>query len=382
MSWTQHSLPIMLWLLLLLQVDVQAQWAQIVTNIGGELTDVSFGSKDKIWAVGYSGSYTVLIRTTDAGLTWQGERSAVPVGRLNGVQMLDTLTGYAAGSKGVVMKRGWVPGTVGIQWHQLPKLTDNDLGALFFLDALTGWIPLQSDKIAKTTDGGETWTQYDVDAEPWAPALDIQFVDAEHGWTAGYRPCRTTDGGLTWTRMTVPALEEWRSVHFVNRDLGFLAGRVGKIARTTDGGVTWSSVWSTTGVMLMDVDFANASEGWIVGGGIMDQQWIDSSRVLHTTDGGVTWVQETHPTDRWLTSIDVVDSDNIIAVGGGGTVITRTRPVSVVDVQHDAVIDQCVHDRIRYFDLMGRELLSASGGLVISTCNTCARSVMRIIPER
>ena len=117
MSWMQHSLPIMLWILLLLQVDVQAQWAQIVTNIGGELTDVSFGSKDKIWAVGYSGSYTVLIRTTDAGLTWLGERSAVPVGRLNGVQMLDTLTGYAAGSKGVVMKRGWVPGYSGISFR-------------------------------------------------------------------------------------------------------------------------------------------------------------------------------------------------------------------------------------------------------------------------
>ena len=365
---------IILWSLLGLVCSTsasQAQWLQNDVNNAGNLLDVSFATPAKAWSCGQSGVYGVIIRTTDAGKTWVGERHNAPISRINRLQMVDTLTGYAVGDRGLILKRAWIPGTVGIQWHVLPERSQDNLSSVYFVNANVGWIAAGRGRMWKTTDGGDSWNeQLHTDAD-FSVIYDIYFADSLHGWTAGFSPSRTTDGGTTWSRMTLPIQREWRGVHFVNPNLGFLVGTTGGILRTTDGGVRWSKIWSTTGAMLMSVDFVNEQEGYIVGGGVNDGGWIDSSRVLRTTDGGQSWLQEQHPTDVWLNQIDVLSSDHILAVGGKSIMIQRSRAVTVDD--ETAVIPgmKCEHLEEKAFDVLGRTIPADQPGPTYRVCQSC-----------
>lgn len=58
------------------------------------------------------------------------------------------------------------------------------------------------------------------------------------------------------------------------------------ILRTTDGGETWVSQTSGKSIILLDVSFADAMTGTVVG---------DQGTILRTTDGGATWKIQTLP---------------------------------------------------------------------------------------
>lgn len=60
-------------------------------------------------------------------------------------------------------------------------------------------------------------------------------------------------------------------------------GERGRIIVSDDNGVTWRQIPSPTSVTLTHVAFANASDGWAVGG---------MGVVLRTTDGGLTWTKQ------------------------------------------------------------------------------------------
>ncbi len=76
-------------------------------------------------------------------------------------------------------------------------------GPTFYLDNMHAWQRTAHEVISWSVDGGLTWTEVD------SPALccdagSIFFVDADHGWvTVGGEIARTTDGGRTWTRLPV-----------------------------------------------------------------------------------------------------------------------------------------------------------------------------------
>ncbi|MFH1010636.1 MAG: T9SS type A sorting domain-containing protein, partial [bacterium] len=99
-------------------------------------------------------------------------------------------------------------------------------------------------------DSGRTW-----EVRPSADEIcdgGVAFVDTLHGWTGGGRISpqsegwvhRTTDGGHTWSERLLETDYPIRTVHFLNRQLGFAAGGnyeegIGGIWSTTDGGGTW-----------------------------------------------------------------------------------------------------------------------------------------------
>lgn len=184
---------------------------------------------------------------------------------------------------------------------------------------------------------------------------DIQFLDSQIGW-ASQNPYifHTTNGGLTWTTNFTKTGAHFRSVTFMNSNVGF-AGNLGKgsydggvtdtnvLYRTFDGGKNWAPVpglaeagmqgfcamylldsnhiygggrvrgpaffaksenggtnWTTVnltsqGVMngIMDVYFRDTNTGWVVG---MDTNTYTSGvyhgRISKTTDGGQTWTPQ------------------------------------------------------------------------------------------
>jgi photosystem II stability/assembly factor-like uncharacterized protein len=96
-------------------------------------------------------------------------------------------------------------------------------------------------------------------SEPWSPSWEIQYtdstmgfwaisiVDADTVWVSGTqgRVARTTDGGETWTVSGVPGAEglQFRDVHAFSASEAFVLsignGTDSRIYRTSDGGESW-----------------------------------------------------------------------------------------------------------------------------------------------
>jgi photosystem II stability/assembly factor-like uncharacterized protein len=77
---------------------------------------------------------------------------------------------------------------------------------------------------------------------------------------------RTTNGGDTWTLVASGTTESLLAVSFAG-NLGWAAGVLGVIIHTADGGVTWAPQASGTTNSFRNLAFADANTGWAVATG-------------------------------------------------------------------------------------------------------------------
>ncbi len=78
-------------------------------------------------------------------------------------------------------------------------------------------------------------------------------------------------------------------IAFINAQIGVAVGNQGLVWRTTDGGRRWQSIRTEWPGELKSVVFADAQNGWIVGGRALPIRGLHEGVVLRTQDGGVTW---------------------------------------------------------------------------------------------
>lgn len=182
------------------------------------------------WAAGHGD----VLRTDDGGDSWSG---LTPEGvdtayraPVRAVQFLDNTRGFAAGNQASLLRTA----DSGVTWEAVrtpfasgehPNLWD-----LFFVDEFTGWVVGEEGTILATTDGGRMWKRepVTVDAGDRTPAFTIsavRFVDASHGWMAGFYAglgrsliLRTADAGATWTTDADIAGEELHTLFVQGRD--------------------------------------------------------------------------------------------------------------------------------------------------------------------
>jgi len=201
---------------------------------------VHFVNEDKGWAVGvYSGDgppHGIMYKTTDGGINW------------------------------ILQNPGIYPGL----WS-----------SIFFINIDTGWVVggggFGGNKIAKTTDSGETWLIQLSDVNGWLS--DVHFINENTGWTVGYGGSifKTTDGGENWINQPSGVTNILYSVQFEKQSTGWAVGEYGSILNTSDGGENWINQPSGTTNDLYSVNFANESAGWVVG---------ESGTILKTKNGG------------------------------------------------------------------------------------------------
>jgi photosystem II stability/assembly factor-like uncharacterized protein len=215
---------------------------------------------------------------------------------------------------------------------QVPKREPVWLDTLQMVSATTGWALLWPSNpnhnnalaVARTTDGGRTWTA--VTPPSAVPALAtgqalLQAATAERAWfavpTSTSGPSGktlvfgTADGGRSWRQSAgIPDGSEPVAIDFVSPSRGWLLESLGaamqqnpvRLYRSTDGGVRWSLVArsprmagdppTSSGLPLYcDKDglaFASARTGWITG-------YCNSLSVLVTRDGGARWATQPLP---------------------------------------------------------------------------------------
>jgi photosystem II stability/assembly factor-like uncharacterized protein len=329
--------------------DGGENWAKKASNMG-LVNALFFADGSHGWAVGPFGN---ILATTDGGATWT--RQNLDTGySLNAVCFTDVAHGWAAGS-------AWIPGTSkylpvllttsdgGAHWAQqsVPSGQNGlNLTAVSFVDVRHGWVAGDRDPVLVTSDGGQSWTSQAA-APTWLE--DMTFVDSMHGWAVGgARVFSTADGGQSWTPQSAQRAGSLNGVSFDDPTHGCAVGADGYAYTTSDAGQSWTSdeigngdlkgvaysdpahiwaagiggIWSITsragvwgGGSVYGITFANAADGWAIGG---------SSGILATTDGGLTWEPQDPGTTHAVAAIDFVDAEHGWAVGGTGNIIVTS----------------------------------------------------------
>jgi len=342
-------------------IDGGASWTPQSSGTSFDLYGVHCISESLVIAVGEHGT---ILRTYDGGGTWREQSSGMDV-TLSAVAFADALVGWAVGGRNILhtddagatwtsrfTTSAWYESLAGIsiagdhvlavgrggRWGDLSfiaRSTDggqtwtsdtrplvfpcpsavNGLSAIALVDAQTAIAVGLGGEIHRTTDGGAFWNRQ-VQCAVTTNINSVSFVDAKTGWVAGDdRIAHTTDGGFTWTRQESQGTGG-RAVFFADANKGWVVGyRV--ILHTTDGGANWARSSGGTNLLLNALSFVDTNTGWAVGGSIFD----GASAIVHTTDGGATWTPQVSGPDRPLSGVSFADANLGVAVGDYSTIL-------------------------------------------------------------
>lgn len=168
-----------------------------------------------LYAVGRVGSPANMMISHDGGLSWSASSMGKDCKMLFDIKMFDKHTGIAcaASSEDLSQSNAVILKTTdgGKSWKKVFQ-SDRPFETTWkasFPSEKVGYVTIQSynpdpnvtqQRIAKTTDGGDTWQELPLVADAGARTFGIGFIDDKHGFVgtmkSGYE---TLDGGLTWT---------------------------------------------------------------------------------------------------------------------------------------------------------------------------------------
>ena len=173
--------------------------------------------KTHIYAVGRVGSPANMMTSHDGGTTWTSHSMNDDCKMLFDIKMLNKNEGFAAAA------------------------THEDISQSNAL-------------ILKTTDGGKTWKKVYQSNRPFETTWKIAFPTPKVGYVTiqSYNPdptvkqqrvAKTTDGGVTWTEINLVEESQAREfgIGFIDENHGFV-GTLNSGFETTDGGVTWQKI--------------------------------------------------------------------------------------------------------------------------------------------
>ncbi len=302
-------------------LPANAAWQKLDTvAYKGKQDDIHFIDASRGWYVNGAGK---IYATTDGGKTWT-EQLSKPGTFFRTVGFIDAMNGFA-GNIGT----DYFPGVTdtrplyrtrdgGKTWNVVESLTEEQIKGLCAIDILkskfvnSGKLEERTivhaggrvggpAKLARSLDGGETWTV--IDMTPYtAMILDVKFFDAMNGIVFGAsdadvqashaRILRTDDGGKTWkTAYESKRLFEitWKG-SFPSRKVGYAtvqsydpdpANSQRYVVKTIDGGKTWKELPLVNDAKVREfgIGFHNERIGWVGA----------ASGGFQTTDGGATW---------------------------------------------------------------------------------------------
>jgi photosystem II stability/assembly factor-like uncharacterized protein len=225
--------------------------------------------------VGYSvgwgamGNYEQIIKTTDGGTTWQLQHRVnpdpapfqVPESRLQSIHAFDANTLITVGYRGRILKTA----NGGTSWSEKNSNTSNNLLTVAFRNANIGIIGGEG-TILRTTNGGESWTS---ESSPYTFKDIVFLTDQEVIAITNTQIAKSYDGGQTWSLSSVPASTDFKNLAFVNNTTGFVGGG-GYLLKTTNAGATFEkrtfSSYTISDVYSTNADdiFLSTEEGYAI----------------------------------------------------------------------------------------------------------------------
>lgn len=217
----------------------------------------------------------VLYRSVDRGNSWQLINNNIDQFKLNTIDFVTSLIGYAARTDGI-----YKTSDGGISWQKVYNIsTSSTVITMKFFNTQFGYANREFNDMLKTTDGGATWTASNFPDR----AYDIFIINANNAYAAGEDGIvyRTTNGGTNWTWASPSGRisnYDLYSLYFFNDTAGIITGHRGRLLKTTNGGSSWTQ-HSPTYIDVTTVSFGNDSIGYAT-------TW---QNVYKTNNGGKTW---------------------------------------------------------------------------------------------
>ncbi|WP_222165041.1 YCF48-related protein [Edaphocola aurantiacus] len=115
-----------------------------------------------------------------------------------------------------------------------------------------------------------------------------------------------------WTKLNTATTKDLNTIHFLNNNLGFVAGKDGVMLKTSNAGTSWSSLSTSFGEDINTIFFTDENTGWIAG---------KDGKIKKTSNGGSTWVAQNTGTDEDINSIHFINANQGIAAGDKGLVL-------------------------------------------------------------
>jgi photosystem II stability/assembly factor-like uncharacterized protein len=322
--------------LLLLSSEVQSQntWRILDRPTIKDLSRLCFLDSLSGWVVGDSGT---ILKTTNGGQSWIQQNSTIPH-RLIEIFMLDENYGWALAhnyewgdtAHGTTFLRT-VNG--GSEWSTR-VFRDTFFTSVFFFDSLYGFIAGLWGLIARTTDGGVTWSTTEVDSSYGSgfPIIRLKFFSRNYGYGVGGWIdlsgviWRTTNGGTFWTATAVGP-EPVHDLHFIDSSNIMCIGGdfdVGSgMITTTDAGETWEYTYLGIWGEARALAFRTPAEAWAPLG--------FAATYMFTLDSGRTWNDTFTPDTTAMFDVVFVDSSTGYMVGDRGTILKYSAPPVSVD---------------------------------------------------
>lgn len=173
--------------------------------------------KTHIFAVGRVGSPANIMISHDAGTTWESKSMNEQCKMLFDIKMFNKNEGFvcAATSDNVTESNALILKTTdgGKTWKKVYQSARpyETTWKISFPTPKVGYVTIQSynpdpnikqQRIVKTIDGGETWTEMDLVEDNTAREFGIGFIDENHGFVGTLNSgFETKDGGKTWRKI-------------------------------------------------------------------------------------------------------------------------------------------------------------------------------------
>ncbi|MHB2032358.1 MAG: WD40/YVTN/BNR-like repeat-containing protein [Gemmatimonadaceae bacterium] len=226
------------------------------------------------------------------------------------------------------------------QWQLVSVPTRAEFRGLSVAGDGTAWASGTHGTVARSTDGGASWT---VDSVPGATALDLRSIvglSAQVAVAASAGPAengqarifRTTDGGKTWTTayaterkgVFLDALAFWDARHGIA--LSDPVDGTLFLLTSGDGGQTWTRVPSDALPPTLSGEGAFAASNTSIALWGSRDAWIGTggaaaARVFHSADRGRTWSVSNTPVHvggsaSGIFAVAFADALHGVAVGG------------------------------------------------------------------
>lgn len=267
------------------------EWTPIWDNNFKYVKEIIFHNNQDGWLMDYNN----LFRTSDGGVNWQrvNDLTEPQEAGMLAMTFINAQNGWVFLTTNGFDTRVFKTVNGGQIWSEVALLPDLYISKIMFLNTLTGWAAGSNGTVVKTTDGGETWTTLNTGLnDPNALLSDIHFFDENFGMAVGYNGTvlRTTNGGTSWVIGQQFPDSIFDSVRILSANRVLMTGESG-LWVSNDGGSTFINVHQAEHSSLR---FLDGSNGYVLRKG----NPLDLSFQLYrTNDSGANWVAQSDSPD-------------------------------------------------------------------------------------
>ena len=272
--------------------DNGINWSLHWTNDSSEYWDVTVSPGGWWWFIGDNGYYWCQNLSVTAV-----EGNVSPYTLYCGDAPTDS-SFYGAGEHGMVYRTL----DLGATWDTFTTGTNETINDIYFADAANGWIVANGGYLAVTADSGNTWTF--VPQPQWG---FTNFMSLAYQDTFGLNPyivgedgagLFSINGGVDWFGFATNTTNDIHKIRFINTVGGLMCGDNGYISRTVEGGGWWFNDPSPVNVDLFDIAYAGDTTAFICGdSGVILRSRMDISSVEQPSSPSVAARAYPNPTN-------------------------------------------------------------------------------------